>query len=160
MSSKQTDLFAGDLSRVWQHHNRRGRGRAAPCRKVVNISSIAGLGGNAGQTAYATARAGVVGLTRTLAKEWGRYNVTVNTVAFGLITTRLTDTAGFEHIDVAGHRIAVGLSAELRAMTEQLIPLGRPGTPQDAARAVYLLCPPESDYASGQTIVCGGGLEL
>ncbi|MEU0481597.1 SDR family oxidoreductase [Streptosporangium sp. NPDC006013] len=132
----------------------------ASCRKVVNISSIAGLGGNAGQAGYASAKAGVVGLTKTLAKEWGRYNVTVNTVAFGLITTRLTDTTGADHIDVAGRRIAVGLSAELRSMTEQLIPLGRPGTPRDAAGAVYLLCLPESDYVSAQTIVCGGGLEL
>ena len=130
---------------------------AASCRKVVNISSIAGLGGNAGQANYAAAKAGIDGLTKTLAKEWGRYNVTVNTVAFGYIKTRLTDTEGAAHIEVDGTRIKVGMSKELHSMTEQLIPLGRPGTPRDAAGAVYLMCLPESDYISAQTLVCGGG---
>ena len=130
---------------------------AASCRKVVNISSIAGLGGNAGQANYAAAKAGIDGLTKTLAKEWGRYNVTVNTVAFGYIKTRLTDTEGTAHIEVDGTRIKVGMSKELHSMTEQLIPLGRPGTPKDAAGAVYLMCLPESDYISAQTLVCGGG---
>jgi 3-oxoacyl-[acyl-carrier protein] reductase len=129
----------------------------ATARKVVNISSIAGLGGNAGQVNYSTAKAGVVGLTKTLAKEWGRYNVTVNAVAFGYIKTRLTDTEGADHIEVAGNSIKVGMSRELHAMTEQLIPLGRAGTPKDAAGAVYLFCLPESDYISAQVVVCGGG---
>jgi 3-oxoacyl-[acyl-carrier protein] reductase len=129
----------------------------ASTRKVVNISSIAGLGGNAGQVNYSTAKAGVVGLTKTLAKEWGRYNVTVNAVAFGYIKTRLTDTEGADHIEVAGNSIKVGMSKELHAMTEQMIPLGRAGTPQDAAGAVYLFCLPESDYISAQVVVCGGG---
>jgi len=129
----------------------------ASCRKVVNISSLAGVGGNAGQVNYSAAKAGITGLTKTLAKEWGRYNVTVNAVAFGYIKTRLTDTTGADHIDVAGNSIKVGMSAQLAAMTEQMIPLGRAGTPQDAAGAVYLLCLPESDYISAQTVVCGGG---
>ena len=79
-------------------------GEPIPCRKVVNISSLAGTGGNAGQANYSSAKAGVTGLTKALAKEWGRYNVTVNTVAFGLIKTRLTETAagGDGTIDVAG----------------------------------------------------------
>ena len=99
-----------------------------------------------------------MGLTKTLAKEWGRYNVTVNTVAFGLIRTRLTDTtAGGSSIDVAGRQIKVGLNPDLLGFMEQMIPLGRAGTPEDAAGAVYLLCTPESDYVSGQTLVCGGG---
>jgi 3-oxoacyl-[acyl-carrier protein] reductase len=133
-------------------------GRATP-RKVVNISSIAGLGGNAGQSNYSTAKAGIVGLTKTLAKEWGRYNVTVNAVAFGFIKTRLTEVAADEAstIDIAGNSIKVGMSKELLAMTEQMIPLGRAGTPQEAAGAVYLLCLPESDYVSAQVVVCGGG---
>ncbi|MEU3461138.1 SDR family oxidoreductase [Streptomyces sp. NPDC006733] len=128
-------------------------------RKVVNISSVAGLGGNAGQANYAAAKAGVTGLTKTLAKEWGRYNVTVNTVAFGLISTRLTEAAadGNSVIDISGRRIAVGVSPGLLAAAEQLIPLGRAGTVDEAAGAVYLLCAPESDYVSGQTLVCGGG---
>ena len=131
-------------------------GRAS-ARKVVNISSIAGLGGNAGQANYSSGKAGIVGLTKTLAKEWGRYNVTVNAVAFGYIETRLTATDGPDHIDVDGREIKVGMSEQLKAMTEQMIPLGRAGTPQDAAGAVYLLCLPESDYISAQVVVCGGG---
>jgi 3-oxoacyl-[acyl-carrier protein] reductase len=136
----------------------RAAGQPVPCRKVVNISSISGLGGNAGQVNYAAAKAGVTGLTKTIAKEWGRYNVTANTVAFGLITTRLTNApAGAGTITVQGHEISVGVGPQLMdAMTAQ-VPLGRPGTPAEAAGAVYLLCLPESDYISGQTLVCGGG---
>lgn len=133
-------------------------GEDVPCRKVVNISSIAGLTGNAGQVNYSAAKAGITGLTKTLAKEWGRYNVTVNTVAFGIIKTRLTAAAtDGATIDVAGNEIKVGVSQELMAAASQMIPLGRPGTPQEAANAVYLLCTPESDYISAQTVVCGGG---
>jgi len=136
----------------------RASGEPVPCRKVVNISSIAGLGGNAGQANYAAAKAGVTGLTRALAKEWGRYNVTVNTVAFGLIQTRLTQAPadGGATITVQGRDIRVGVNPGLLAAMEQLIPLGRAGTPADAAGAVYLLCIPESDYVSAQTLICGG----
>jgi 3-oxoacyl-[acyl-carrier protein] reductase len=137
-------------------------GEPAPCRKVVNISSIAGLGGNAGQANYAAAKAGITGLTKTLAKEWGRYNVTVNTVAFGLIKTRLTQAPadGDATIDVQGRDIKVGVNPQLLAAMEQMIPLGRAGTPAEAAGAVYLLCIPESDYVSAQTLICGGGFLL
>ncbi|WP_236795007.1 SDR family NAD(P)-dependent oxidoreductase [Amycolatopsis sp. GM8] len=137
-------------------------GREVPTRKVVNISSIAGLGGNAGQVNYAAAKAGVTGLTKTLAKEWGRYNVTVNTVAFGLIKTRLTEASADADakIDVQGREIKVGVSPDLMTMMERSIPLGRAGTPADAAGAVYLLCQPESDYVSAQTLVCGGGMSI
>jgi 3-oxoacyl-[acyl-carrier protein] reductase len=137
----------------------RASGSPVPCRKVVNISSIAGLGGNAGQANYAAAKAGVTGLTRALAKEWGRYNVTVNTVAFGLIQTRLTQAPadGGATISVQGRDIRVGVNPGLLAAMEQMIPLGRAGTPADAAGAVYLMCIPESDYVSAQTLICGGG---
>jgi 3-oxoacyl-[acyl-carrier protein] reductase len=132
------------------------------CRKVVNISSIAGLGGNAGQANYAAAKAGVTGLTKALAKEWGRYNVTVNTVAFGLIKTRLTEAPadGEGTIDVQGKAIKVGVNSALLSAMESMIPLGRGGTPEEAAGAVYLLCTPESNYISGQTLVCGGGFMM
>ena len=130
-------------------------------RKVVNVSSVAGLGGNAGQANYAAAKAGVVGLTKTLCKEWGRYKVNVNCVAFGLIQTRLTQplSAGEARINVEGKEINVGIQPDFITMMEkQMIPLGRAGTPEEAADAVFLFCSPEADYISGQTIVCGGGL--
>ena len=128
-------------------------------RKVVNISSVAGLFGNAGQSNYSAAKAGIVGLTQTLAKEWGRMNVTVNCVAYGLIKTRLTTSAADDSsANIEGREIKVGVNPELLAMMEKSIPLGRGGTPDEAAGAVYLLCIPESDYVSGQTLVCSGGL--
>jgi 3-oxoacyl-[acyl-carrier protein] reductase len=137
-------------------------GEPIPCRKVVNISSLAGTGGNAGQANYSAAKAGVTGLTKALAKEWGRYNVTVNTVAFGLIKTRLTETPADSDgtIDVAGKEIKVGVNPGLLAAMEQMVPLGRGGTPAEAAGAVYLFCVPESDYVSAQTLVCGGGFNF
>jgi len=137
-------------------------GEPVACRKVVNISSLAGTGGNAGQANYSSAKAGVTGLTKALAKEWGRYNVTVNTVAFGLIKTRLTETpaGGDGTIDVAGNEIKVGVNPSLLAAMEQMVPLGRGGTPAEAAGAVYLFCLPESDYVSAQTLICGGGFSF
>ena len=143
---------------------KRARADAAPvpCRKVVNISSIAGLGGNAGQANYAAAKAGITGLTKALAKEWGRLNVTVNTVAFGLIKTRLTEapSGGGATIDVGGNEIKVGVNPDLLSAMEQSIPLGRAGTPTEAAGAVYLFCTPDSNYVSGQTLICGGGFVI
>lgn len=129
-------------------------------RKVVNISSIAGLHGNAGQVSYSAAKASLIGLTRTLCKEWGRYRVNVNCVAFGLIKTRLTQPieANQATIDVAGRAIKVGVQPHLLSTFEKMIPLGRGGTPEEAADAVYLFCTPESNYISGQVVVCGGGL--
>ncbi|MDT5189406.1 MAG: 3-oxoacyl-[acyl-carrier protein] reductase [Mycobacterium sp.] len=137
-------------------------GEPIPCRKVVNISSLSGTGGSIGQANYSAAKAGVTGLTKTLAKEWGRYNVTVNSVAFGMIKTRLTEApagAGAT-IDVAGRAIKVGVNPDVLTAMEQSIPLGRGGSPVEAAGAVYLLCTPESNYVSGQTLVCGGGLNF
>ncbi|MGE0553303.1 MAG: SDR family NAD(P)-dependent oxidoreductase [Gemmatimonadales bacterium] len=131
-------------------------------RKVVNISSVSGLSGNAGQANYSSAKAGVVGLTRALAKEWGRYRVNVNAVAFGLIATRLTQAPadGTASIDVEGRSIKVGVNPQIFEVMEQLIPLGRAGTPEEAAGAVYLFCCPESDYVSGEVLTCGGGYKM
>ena len=131
-------------------------------RKVVNISSVAGLGGNPGQINYASAKAGIVGLTLTLSKEWGRMKTNVNCVAFGLIKTRLTEATAAQgaSINVEGRDIKVGVNPDLMAMMEKSIPLGRAGTPDEAAGAVYLLCTPESDYISGQTVICGGGMSI
>lgn len=128
-------------------------------RKVVNISSTSGVYGNAGQANYATAKAGINGLTRAMAKEWGRYKVNVNSVAFGLIMTRLTQplTAGSANVDIGGRTIAVGVQPDRLKAAEATIPLGRGGTPEEAAGAVYMFCIPESNYVSGQVLVCGGG---
>ena len=128
-------------------------------RKIVNISSVAGLFGNAGQTNYSAAKAGIVGMTKALAKEWGRLNTTVNCVAYGYIKTRLTVGAATEKTEnIDGRDIKVGVNSDLLALMERSIPLGRGGSPEDAAGAVYLLCIPESDYVSGQTLMCTGGL--
>lgn len=132
-------------------------------RKVVNISSVAGLYGNAGQVNYAAAKAGIVGVTKTLSKEWGRYNVNVNAVAFGFILTRLTavpDSGEQATIDVDGRTLPVGINPQMLAQVEAMTPLGRAGTADDAAGAVYLMCAPESDYISGQVVLCSGGLTL
>ena len=135
---------------------------AVPHRKVVNVSSMSGLYGGATQLAYSAAKASLGGITRSLAKEWGRYNVNVNSVAFGWIETRLTHPYEGEpdSIDVMGRPMKVGMEAGLAGMMRTLIPLGRPGTTEEAAGSVYLFCIPESDYISGQIIVCGGGLLL
>ncbi len=128
-------------------------------RKVVNISSTSCVYGNAGQATYAAAKAGINGLTKAMAKEWGRYKVNVNSVAFGLIKTRLTEadaTAGAT-IQMQGHEIKVGVNPQILKNAESMIPLGRGGTPEEAAGAVYLFCIPESNYVSGQVLVCGGG---
>lgn len=131
-----------------------------PCRKVVNVSSVSGVFGAPTQVGYSAAKAAVVGLTRTLAREWGRFNVTVNAVAFGHIETRLT--APYEDqpgtIDVMGRSHKVGLSRRQIEQQRTQIPLGRPGTPEDAANGIYLFCCPESNYVSGELLVVAGGL--
>ena len=128
-------------------------------RKVVNISSVAGLGGNAGQVNYASAKSGVVGMTKTLAKEWGRHKVNVNCVAFGLIETRLTEATDEKKVIVVeGNEVGVGVPEKVIAGIESMIPLRRRGTAEEAANGVYLFCTPESNYISGQTLIVGGGL--
>ncbi|MFY9962694.1 SDR family NAD(P)-dependent oxidoreductase [Pseudomonas sp.] len=128
-------------------------------RKVVNISSGA-AGGNVGQSNYSSAKAGMLGLTKTLAKEWGRLKVNVNAVAFGLVETRLTQALAGEDsktVNIEGREIKVGVQQSRLDSASQTIPLGRPGKPEEAAGAVVMFCLPESDYCSGQVIYCGGG---
>lgn len=129
-------------------------------RKVVNVTSISGLSGTIGQVAYSSAKAGVIGLTKTLSKEWGRFGINVNAVAFGLIDTRLTVAAqGPQNsIEIEGKQIAVGVNPELRERWKDVIPLGRAGTADEAAGAVVMLCGTQADYISGQVILCAGGL--
>jgi 3-oxoacyl-[acyl-carrier protein] reductase len=129
-------------------------------RNVVKNSPFCGLSAPAGHPNYSAAKAGVVGLTRAMSKEWGRYRVNVNCVAFGLIQTRLIQPLKDEGatIQVGDHEIPVGIHEDNLAMMSSVIPLGRAGTPQEAAGAVYLFCIPESNYVSGQVITCSGGL--
>ena len=127
-------------------------------RKVVNVSSISGTMGNAGQANYAAGKAGVVGLTKTLAKEWGQFKINVNAVAFGWIETRLTASKVSENvIEVGGERVQLGIPDEMRAMKSMLIPLGRSGTPEEAAGGVFFLCSPWSNFVHGQVLNITGG---
>ncbi len=130
-------------------------------RKVVNISSVAGTGGNPGQVNYSSAKSGIIGMTKTLSKEWGRLKVNVNCVAFGYIETRLT-VASDEKVEVEfeGRRIQVGIPEKVAQGLKAMIPMGRPGTPEEAADGVYLFCTPESNYISGQTVIVGGGVSI
>jgi 3-oxoacyl-[acyl-carrier protein] reductase len=138
------------------------RGEASVTRKIVNVSSVSGVYGAPTQLSYSAAKAAVVGMTKTLCKEWGRYNVTVNCVAFGYIETRLTQTLhdGPQTINIKGAEHPVGLDPASAELSVGLTPLQRAGTPADAAGAVYLLCIPESDFISGQVLVVSGGLEF
>ena len=131
-------------------------------RKVVNITSISGLDGNAGQSGYSSGKAAIVGLTKTIAKEWGRYNVAVNAVAFGIIDTRLTRPMenAETNIAIGDRQVRVGMQSQVREQVERSIPLGRMGTPQDAANTVLFFCSPLSDYVTGEVLVCGGGVHF
>jgi 3-oxoacyl-[acyl-carrier protein] reductase len=131
----------------------------ALARKIVNVSSTTGTRGNAGQANYAAGKAGIIGVTKTLAKEWGQFNIQVNAVAFGFIETRLTQAkeAG-EHISREAADISLGIPQANREIAFKLIPLGRGGTPAEAAGAVLFFCSPLSDYVSGQVLEITGGL--
>jgi 3-oxoacyl-[acyl-carrier protein] reductase len=128
-------------------------------RKVVNVSSVSGVFGNAGQANYAAAKMGVVGLTKALAKEWGRYKVNVNAVAFGLVSTRLTEATDDPDasIDVEGRTIRVGIQPAALARASTTIPIGRGAVPAEAAGAIYLLCTQDANYVNGQLLVVDGG---
>jgi 3-oxoacyl-[acyl-carrier protein] reductase len=127
-------------------------------RKIVNVSSISGTMGNAGQANYAAGKAAVVGLTKTLAKEWGQFKVNVNAVAFGYIETRLTGSKDESNtMEIGGQTVQLGIPDQMRAMAPMMIPLGRPGTPQEAAGGVFFLCSPWSNYVHGQVLNITGG---
>jgi 3-oxoacyl-[acyl-carrier protein] reductase len=127
-------------------------------RKVVNITSISGTMGNAGQANYSSGKAGVVGLTKTLAKEWGQFKINVNAVAFGYIETRLTASKDDANVmEIGGEKVQLGIPDQLRGMAAMLIPLGRPGTPEEAAGGVFFLCSPWSNYVHGQVLNVTGG---
>jgi 3-oxoacyl-[acyl-carrier protein] reductase len=128
-------------------------------RKIVNISSTSGTFGNAGQANYSSGKAGVVGLTKTLAKEWGQFKINVNAVAFGFIDTRLTQAKVDENtMEKDGEKIQLGIPEQMRGMASMLIPLGRPASPEEAAGGVFFLCSPWSNYVHGQTLHVTGGM--
>jgi 3-oxoacyl-[acyl-carrier protein] reductase len=127
-------------------------------RKVVNVSSISGTMGNAGQVNYSSGKAGVVGLTKTLAKEWGQFKINVNAVAFGYIETRLTASKEDSNVmEIHGEKVQLGIPDQLRQMAPMLIPIGRPGTPEEAAGGVFFLCSPWSNFVHGQVLNITGG---
>jgi len=131
-------------------------------RKVVNITSIAGTDGDAGQVGYSSGKAAVLGLTRTMAKEWGRYNVNVNCVGFGMIETRLTQplAADAAAVQIKGHSIVLGAQQKILDTVKSSCPLGRVGKPEEAAGPVLFFCSPLSDYVTGEVLICSGGLHF
>src|SRR6476469_9325927 len=129
-------------------------------RKIVNTSSTSGMMGNAGQVNYSAAKMGVVGLTKTLAKEWGQFKINVNAVAFGFVETRLTAAkeAGGEITSPSGEKIELGIPEQMRAMASAIIPLGRPATPAEASGPVLFLASPLANYMHGQVLNVTGGM--
>jgi 3-oxoacyl-[acyl-carrier protein] reductase len=128
-------------------------------RKLVNVSSISGTMGNAGQVNYSAAKAGVVGFTKTLAKEWGQFKINCNAVAFGFVETRLTQAKEKgEQIEVGeGEKVDLGIPEQMRAMATMVIPLGRPAQPEEAAGPVLFLCSDLANYVHGQVLNVTGG---
>jgi 3-oxoacyl-[acyl-carrier protein] reductase len=129
-------------------------------RKIVNVSSTSGMMGNAGQVNYSAAKMGVVGLTKTLAKEWGQFKINVNAVAFGFVETRLTQAKeqGEEMTTPSGEKVELGIPEQMRAMASAIIPLGRPATPEEASGPVLFLSSPLANYMHGQVLNVTGGM--
>jgi 3-oxoacyl-[acyl-carrier protein] reductase len=127
-------------------------------RKIVNVSSTSGTMGNAGQANYSAAKAAVVGLTRTMAKEWGQFKINCNAVAFGYIETRLTASKDDDNVmEIDGEKVQLGIPDQMRGIAKMIIPLGRPGTPEEAAGGVFFLCSPWSNFVHGQVLHITGG---
>ena len=129
-------------------------------RKIINISSIAGTSGAQTLTNYSAAKSGILGLTKSLAKEWGSINVLVNAIAYGLISTRMIeDREVGEKVERHGETVVLGIPQNLSETILQLIPLGRPGTPMEAAGPILFLASSLSDYITGEVILVAGGLQ-
>ncbi len=148
---------ASEYLRETAKREKEEQGRAS-ARKIVNVSSTTGTRGNAGQTNYAAGKAGIIGVTKTLAKEWGQFNIQVNAVAFGFIETRLTQAKeSGERVTRESADIALGIPQANREIAFRMIPMGRGGTPEEAAGAVLFFSSPLSDYVSGQVLEVTGG---
>jgi 3-oxoacyl-[acyl-carrier protein] reductase len=129
-------------------------------RCIINVSSTSGLNGNVGQINYSTAKSGILGMTKTVAKEWGAFGIRCNSVAFGFIETRLTqDQESGEKMEIQGEQVQLGVPGHMKGMITMLIPLGRPGSPEEAAGAILLLASPFASYISGHCLAVTGGLQ-
>jgi len=148
-----------EASKYWREQAKQEQSAGqVKSRKIVNVSSTTGVAGNAGQVNYAAGKAGIVGMTKTMAKEWGRYNVNVNAVAYGFIETRLTAAKQqVERADVDGHTVTLGIPDKIREAAIRGVPLGRPGTPRDAAGPVVFLASSLADYVNGVVLLVTGG---
>jgi 3-oxoacyl-[acyl-carrier protein] reductase len=149
------------LAPSWREAAKAERGEGKEVfRKIVNVSSTSGMMGNAGQVNYSAAKMGVVGITKTLAKEWGQFKINVNAVAFGFVETRLTAAkeAGEEMTSPSGEKIELGIPEQMRQMASAIIPLGRPATPEEASGPVLFLCSPLANYMHGQVLNVTGGM--
>ncbi len=130
-------------------------------RKIINVSSTSGVAGNPGQANYSAGKMGVVGLTKTMAKEWGRFNINVNAVAYGFIETRLTAAKENQQpVHVGENEVQLGVPEQMRQMAMNFIPLGRAGTTEEAAGPVLFLASPLSDYVTGHVLLVTGGSYL
>jgi NAD(P)-dependent dehydrogenase (short-subunit alcohol dehydrogenase family) len=149
-------VVAGDVTDAAKQEKLDGK---VVSRKIINVSSVAGTRGSAGQTNYSSAKAGVVGMAQTLAKEWGAFNVQANAVAYGWIDTRLTkEKESGGSLERGGKQVAIGIPAASRNAMTMMIPMGRPGTAEEAAGPILFLASPLSDYVSGQRLEITGGL--
>jgi 3-oxoacyl-[acyl-carrier protein] reductase len=149
------------LAPHWREAAKKERGEGVEVfRKLINTSSTTGMMGNAGQVNYAAGKAGVVGITKTLAKEWGQFKINVNAVAFGFVETRLTAAKeeGGEITSPTGEKIELGIPEQMRAMAQAIIPLGRGATPEEAAGPVLFLASPLANYVHGQCLNITGGM--
>jgi 3-oxoacyl-[acyl-carrier protein] reductase len=128
-------------------------------RKVVNVTSISGTQGNVGQVNYAAGKAALVGITKTLAREWGPFKVNVNAVAFGFVETRLTASSdeSAETFTLGDVEIPLGIPGQMREGAARVIPLGRGATPEEAAGPIFFLCSPWSNFVQGQVLTVNGG---
>jgi len=127
-------------------------------RVIVNISSTSGLHGNVGQANYSTAKAGIVGLTKCIAKEWGSFGIRCNAVAFGFISTRLTDSKEKgETLKVGEKEVALGIPEGMRERAHTGNPLGRPGVPEEGAGGILMMASPWGSYITGHCLEVTGG---
>ena len=130
-------------------------------RCVINISSTSGLHGNAGQINYATAKMGIIGLTKTIAKEWGPFGVRCNAVAFGSIDTRLTQNKTEGHcITVKGQTVELGVPMNMKELASMICPLQYIASPEEAAGGIIMLALPYASYITGHTLEVTGGMGI